>query len=71
MFDVSTLRGRRDGDMEVGPVVTAEQLRSTAATMLHMYEVLIDRVYGSPKRRADDDDDVARYPKRAAVACDD
>ena len=70
LFDVSTLRGRRDGTMEEVPVVTAAQLRSTLATMLHMYEVLIDRVYGSPKRRADDNDDqdVASAPKRTACS---
>ena len=70
MFDMAKLYGDVAPVEEAVPVVSAEQLRSTAATMLHMYEVLINRVYGTPKRRADDDDDedVARSPKRAACS---
>jgi hypothetical protein len=69
MFDMAKLYGDVAPVEEAVPVVSAEQLRNTAATMLHMYEVLIDRVYGTPKRRADDgDEDVARSPKRAACS---
>jgi len=64
MIDMSTLRGKNKRQMGPASVVTAEQLKPAIATMLHMYEVLIDRVYGSRKRRADDDEGSA---KRAAA----
>lgn len=62
--DVTSFSGKNKNKMQMRPVVTAKQLKTTIATMLHMYEVLIDRVYGSRKRRADDDEGSA---KRAAA----